>query len=252
MRVLIKVTQPTIFALLLMGCAHSVEPSEPLQDKTITKLTPNPSSWHDGSKGGDYGIGEGWSIELLPAEYETVFDVVTLGHPTASSLISIPAEYEWVKDNRADQSDEPIMVRKLVTTPAEFMTITENIVLQPKSSGYYLTDTTYHSDGSIGTPKTVKLRVIPAEVRQVERRVMKTPARTIERMVPVERRKGYRRVVKNPAKTAERPWDVGPYYKPRKVEAQPWRFLIRKPIGEIVYVFDDFDNLTAFTDSLKQ
>ncbi len=251
MRSFIKVTQPIIFALVLIGCAHSVPATEPVQDKTITKVIPDSIPLHDGSTGGDYGIGEGWSIEILPAEFETVFDVVTLGHPADTSLIHIPAEYEWVRDESAD-TDEPIMVKKLDTIPAEYMTITETIVIEPEQNGYYLTEATYTAYGNIIAPKTVKQKVIPAKVKQEERRVVKTPARTVERMVPVERRKRYRRVVKTPAHAKERRWFVGPYYSPRIVEVQPWRFLIKTPDGSVLYVIDDFDVLTSFVDRFKE
>ena len=251
LRVSIKITQPIIYALLLIGCADSIQSTEPAQDKTITKLTPNSIPWHDGSKGGDYGIGEGWSIEILPAEFETVLDAVTLGHPADTSLIHTPAEYEWIRDESEDLTGEPTMVSELITIPAKYMTITETVVVKPEHTGYYLTDATYTAYGSIITPKTVKQKVIPAEVRQEERRVMKTPERLIHRMVPLERRKGYRRVVKTPSSFNDRPWFIGPYYTPRIVETQPWRFLIKKPNDGIVHVFDDINDLTTFMDSLK-
>lgn len=251
LQIFLKIAQTGIFAFLLIGCAHKVQPIETLQGETLTKLTLNSYTWHDGSTGGDYGIGVGWTIELLPAEYETVFDVVTAGHPKDTSLITIPAEYEWVKDDSANLISDPIMVNKLVTIPAEYMTVTETVVVEPEHTGYYLSDATYNADGTINTPKTVTQRVIPAKVRQEKRRVVKTPARTVEHMVPIERRAGYRRVVKTPASTKERPWFVGPYYLPKKVEAQPWRFLIKKPQDEIVHIFDDFDDLTTFVHTLK-
>lgn len=251
LRVLIKITQPTICALLLMGCAHSVEPSEPLQDKIITKVTPDSVLWHDGSKGGDYGIGEGWSIELVPAEYETVFDVITVSSPTGSELITIPAEYEWIRDDSADLSGDPIMVPKLVTIPAEYMTVTETIVVKPQQTSYYLTDAIYTPDGSIKSPKTVKPRFIPAVVRHEERQVINVPERTVERVIPLERRKGYRRVVKTPARVTSKPFYLGPYYSRRFQEAQPWRFLIKNPKGSAVHLFDDFETLATFVDDLK-
>jgi len=222
-----KIAQSTVCALLLMGCSHTGQPKEAHQVKTNIAQTPDNALWHDGSRGGAYGIGKDWSIELLPPEYETIFDVVTLGHPRDNSLITIPAEYEWVKDNSAD--GEPEMALKLVVIPAEYMTVTDTIIVEPESTEYYLSDASYNTDGSINTPKTVKLRSVPAVTRERERQVVKTPARTVERMVPLETRKGFRQVVKTPSSTRERPWFVGPLYMPKVVEAQPWRFLIKHP-----------------------
>jgi len=248
-----KIAQSTVCALLLMGCAHTGQPKEAHQVKTNSPQTPDTALWHDGSRGGAYGIGIGWSIELLAADYETVLDQFTVGSPTGGiELISIPAEYEWIKDDNEDLSGEPIMTSQLVTIPAEYMTVKETIVVKPENTDYYLTDATYNTDGSIKTPKIVKPRHRPAETRQEERRVVKVPKRTVERMLPLERRKGFRRVVKTPASTMEdTSLFFGPYYMPKVVEAQPWRFLIKHPTGGIVHVFDDFDNLTAFVEGLK-
>jgi hypothetical protein len=230
-----------------------VAPEEPLQDKRIITQPSILNLWHDGSKGGTYGIGEGWSIELLPADYVTVLGEITVSPPAGGiELISIPAEYEWIKDHNEDLTGEPIMTHQLVTIPAEYETMTETVVVKPENTDYYLTDATYNTDGSINTPKIVKARHRPAETRQEERRVVKVPKRTVERMVPLERRRGYRRVVKIPARTMEdTSYFFGPLYEYRTVKAQPWRFLIKRPSGVIVHVFDSFEDLTAFIDSLN-
>jgi len=253
MTVFTKISQLMVFALSLTGCAHTVDRKAPVKEITVVKQALKPTHWHDGSKGGKYGIGDGWSIEILPAEYETIFEVGTLGHPRESRLISIPAEYMWIKDESVDTNKDPIMVSQLVTLPAQYMTVTEDIVVKPASKEYYFTDVKYNTDGSVNTPKTVKLRTNPAVIKQKNRRVVKVPARTVERMLPldIEKRNGYRRVVKTPARNVERPWFVGPYYLPKVVESQPWRFLIRKPNDGIVHVFDNFEHLTAFIDSLN-
>ena len=239
----------TVFTLFLMGCTHTGQPQEAHQVKANSTQMPDLALWHDGFAGGDYGIGEGWSIEILQAEYETVLDTVIYGHPTDTSLIKIPAEYEWVKDDSAN--GEPETVLKLVTIPAEYMTVTQTIFVKPESIEYYLSDASYNADGSIHTPKIVNLRSVPEVTRQEERQVLKTPEHTEERMVPIETRKGFRRVVKKPVSFKERPWIVGPFYSPRLAESQPWRFLIKNPSGDIADVFYDFEALTAFVDSLE-
>lgn len=252
-QIIIKLALPTVYTLLLVGCAHGVEPIDPSQEQINIIESQVPALWHDGSIGGVFGIGEGWSIELLPVEFETVTESFTTNPPAGGiELIAIPAEYEWVEDNSEDLSRDPIMVSKLVTLPAEYETVIETIIVKPEHTTYYLTEAKYSADGSIKTPRTVKQQHMPATTRQEERRVVKLPERTVERIVPLERRKGYRRIVKTPARTMEdTSLFFGPYYTTRVAEAQPWRFLIKRPNGGIVHVFDDYEDLSTFIDSLK-
>jgi len=248
-----KIGQQTIFALLLIGCTHNVAPVEVLAIDPINTQTPNPYFWHDGSTGGEYGIGDGWSIELLPADYGTELQGFTVGPPAAGNpFIPIPAEYEWVKDDTEDLSGDPIMVEKLITVPAEYMTVTETIVVRPAATEYYLSEADYNADGGLNTPITVKRRNMPTQTKQVERQVVKRPERTEWRTVPLERRKGYRRVLKTAAGyTEDTSAYHGPYYLPKVIETNPWRFLIKKPNAGIVHVFDKYEDLTAFIDSFK-
>lgn len=252
MRILIKIGQQTIFALLLVGCAHNVVPSEPSQDETISPETLDPHRWHDGSNGGEYGIGEGWKIEILPAEYETILESFMTNPPAGGiELIVIPAEYEWVKDDNEDLTGEPVMVEKLVTIPIEYEWVEQTLVTKPAGIEYYLTEATYNTDGSLSTPRLVKPESIPAKTQRKDMRVVKTPERKTWQTVPLERRLGYRLVLKTPARTEEdTSLFFGPYYQPRIAVAQPWRFLIRKPNDGIVHVFDNYEDLTAFVDSL--
>lgn len=251
MKILFKIILLTIFSRPLTGCVHGALPPQPLQEKEISKLTTDLTALHDGSKGGDYGIGVGWSVKLLPAEYETVVETFTLSHPPYSNLISIPAEYEWRKDDSIDQTGETIILSELITAPAEYMTVTETVVIEPERTEYYLTEASFNSDGSIKTPRTVKSEVIPAVTKQQEQQVVKTPERFVERKVSIEGRKGYRYVVKTPARTLEKPWLGKSYSTQRRVETQPWRFLIKTPDNLTLHVFDDFDNFNTFLEHLK-
>jgi len=179
LRIFIKLAQPTLFALALMGCAHSVEPKAPNQTKIVITQKFESALWHDGTIGGIYGIGEGWSIEILRPEYE------------------------WVEDESEDLSGDPVMISTLITLPAEYEAVTDTITVEREKTEYYLTKAIYNSDGTIKTAKIVKPRIIPAVTKEETRQVVIVPERTVERTVPLERRKGYRRVVKLPDRTME-------------------------------------------------
>lgn len=210
-----------------------------------------PYSWHDGSEGGVYGIGEGWSIDLLPAKYENITETLKVGDPISPPLKTIPPEYEWIKEDSEDLNGEAVMTLTFVTLPAEYETVTETVIVEAAKTKYYLSDTIYNSEGRVVTPRRVKRWLIPAVTEERERRVVKTPERTVERIIPLDKRKGYRRVVKTPARTVEVKLPSISRTITSKVEAQPWRFIIKNPDGQIAHSFDDFEALTAFTDSLK-
>jgi len=250
LRTFIKIGQQTIFALLLMGCTHIVVPVEaPAVDPTNTQ-TSNSYFWHDGSTGGEYGIGEGWTIELLPAEYETVIEDITPGSPIAGELPVINPEYEWVKDDYEDGSGDPMESFEFITIPAEFMTVTETVLVNPEKTEYYLTEAVSNSDGSIAGPRSVRSRQVPAVTREMERKVVKTPKRFVERKVFIDRRKGFRLVVKPGRQLNENSSSIK-VLELRRIKAQPWRFIIKHPKGYIAHVFDDFDAFKNFVDNLK-
>jgi len=205
--------------------------------------------WHDGTKGGIYGIGEGWSIEILRPEYEWVTET-TVVHESRP-LISVPAEYEWVEDESEDLSGDPVMISTLITLPAEYEAVTDTITVEREKTEYYLTKAIYNSDGTIKTAKIVKPRIIPAVTKEETRQVVIVPERTVERTVPLERRKGYRRVVKLPARTMEDTTPFPTQTKSRKIQIRPWRFVIKNPDKQTAYIFDDFGDFTVFMDSLK-
>jgi len=251
-----RILLPTIYSLLLMGCAHASAPQEPHEGKTSSVQSPvissqNLTPWHDGSNGGNFGIGEGWSIELLPADYETIVQELTPGTPIAMPLNVFAYEYEWVKDDGETGDGYPYETKEIITIPAEYMIVTETVLVEPKETEYYLTVATYNPEGSIAETRMVKPRQVRAVTKKVELQVVKTPKRFEERQVYVERRKGYRLDVRQGRQLNEViDYDIK-IIELKRVEAQPWRFLIKHPKGYIAHVFDDFDDLTAFVDGLQ-
>ena len=244
MRKFINIIANFTLTTFLLACAHQPESAR------IVKSTTS-YDWHDGSKGGTYGIGEGWSVEILPPTNETVTETVKF-HNENLGLVTVPAQYEWIRDDSEDLSGEPVIVSTLVTLPAEYKTVIDTYIVEKAKTEYSLSEAVYNSKGVIVTPRQVKQRVIPAVKEQRERRVLKTPERTVERMIPVERRKGYRYVVKIPASTIENPApSTEEKTETRRVMSQPWTFIIKNPDGKRAHSFDDFDDLTVFTDSLK-
>jgi len=119
----------------------------------------------------------------IPAVYETVQEAVTV-QEASTELVTIPPVWETVTETIVVQDAST----ELVTVPAEYQTVTETIVIQPQSVTY--------SGG--------REHVIPAVTKQVNRRVVKTPARTVERVVPAVTQQIQKRVIKTPASTQER------------------------------------------------
>lgn len=207
--------------------------------------------WHDGTKGGLYGIGDDWSIELSAAQYGYETQTYLTGeHHHHQAFKIIPAEYEWVKDDTEDLNGEIETV--LVSIPAEYMTVTETIASELAKTEYYFQDAKYDSNGSILKPKTIGFRKIPAVTKEVTRRVVKSPSKTEERLVPLERKRGFKRIVKTPYKVVAVAGAVTQYPSINvPIQIQPWKFIIKSPNGQIVHSFEDFKDLTIFIDSLK-
>ena len=250
-QVLIVAAQPIYGFLLLTACTHNTTYSEFLQETSpAAQSSSTTTTWHDGSKGGIYGIGEGWSIELSPAEYETITETIII-HDAPRVPLFTPAELEWVRDDTVEQSKAPILTTTLVTIPAEYETIEETVIVEPQKTEYFLTEATQGSNGEILKPRLVQHRFIPAETKQVERVVVKTPEHVIEKIEEVEQRKGYRQIVKTPAKLIEDTSPAKPKTYTGVVEKTPWQFTIKTPNGQIAHIFDDYNALKTFTDSLN-
>ena len=145
--------------------------------------------------------------------------------PRAESYISIPAVYETYSEAVVVQEAST----ELITVPATWETVTETIVIQPQSIEYVTIPPTYEtvietvvvqegrfnngirippvtknvSRRVIKTPASTVEKIVPAVTRQIQKRVVKTPARTQERVVPSVTKMETRRRVKTPARTLE-------------------------------------------------
>jgi len=96
-------------------------------------------------------------------------------------LETIPAEYETVSETVVVQGASV----EYVQLPPSYETVQETIVLQPE---YVAAD---------GTK-------VPAITEEYSRRVVKTPASTVERTIPAVTKQVTRRVVKTPSRTVEK------------------------------------------------
>ena len=91
-------------------------------------------------------------------------------------------------------------------------------------------------------------------MKNISRRVIKVPARSEERVipnVPLVRRDGYVRIVITPAITKPRNVPDVTRTVTRKRMKHPQRFAIKRPNGEIAHVFNKYEDLQAFVDSLN-
>jgi len=252
LQIFIGLAQLAVCALLLLGCSESVELREPLQEKNSVTQSQSPTFWHDGSIGGAYGIGEGWALEILPPKYETFTEYVVVQE--GNELVTIPATFEWVKETSEILKTNAKQVVEIVTIPAKYETVTAPEEVKPAQTEYYLAEPVYDSTGTLKSPGAIKGRHVPAVMKNVTRRVIKVPARSEERVipnVPLVRRDGYVRIVKTPAITKPRNVpDVTKTVTRRRVKHSQ-RLIVRHPNGEIAHIFDKYENLTAFVDSLN-
>lgn len=236
-----------ILTLLLLGCKQNDEPKDALQDKIRAYQSQSSAFIHDGSTGGAYGIGQLWSLKILPHTYETYTENIAIQE--SSEEISLSAKYEWVKEGSKALETYPKVETKFVVIPAQYETVTERIEVKPARVEYYITEPIYNPNGTLKIAGTVKSRNIQAEKKRVSRRVVKSPARVEER--PVARRNGYVRILKKPATIKSRniPAVVKTITKSRV--RHPQRLVILRPDGEIAHIFDTIEDFTAFTDNLK-
>ena len=142
----------------------------------------------------------------IPPVYETVTEPVVI-QEASTELVTIPATYETVSETFVVQEAST----ELVTIPATYETVTETVVVQPQSVTYgpggqqqvIPAVTKQVNRRVVKTPARVTERVIPAVTQQIQRRVVKTPASTQEKVVPAVIKMETRRVIKTPASTIE-------------------------------------------------
>jgi len=189
------------------------------------------------------------SVEYVkvPPTYETVKEMVVV-QEASTELVTTPAEYEWVDGEIEGSTVE------YVRTPAEFETVSESVVVQPAAVEYVSLPPAWEtvketilvqpefvaSDGTvvpavteeisrrvIKTPASTVERSIPEVTKQVTRRVVKTPSKTIEKIVPFEIKDGKTRVVSKPASVQERVIPAVPKEVTRRVIKTPARTVER-------------------------
>ena len=234
----------SVVVAISLGCATS----DVLQSTENQVQDPLTYAWHDGSIGGAYGIGEGWSIELLPAEYGTVTETI-IKHPPVE-LVVVPAEFGWVKDDRVGFDNTPQFYTELVTIPPTFETVVQTTVLEPEKMDYHIVAPKYAADGTIETAALFVEHIIPAIISQKEIEVIKTPESVEERVVPP--REGYMRVVMKPASVKEGNPQPQHFTVTKPITVKPWTFKILNSDGMVAHSFDSFDQLTDFLESLSK
>lgn len=252
MRIFIRLAELALCPLIMMGPTQSVVAQEP----TILQKDPSRvsdfTSWHDGSIGGAYGIGAGWSLEILPPTYEKFEEKLVFqeGH----ELITIPPTFEWVKEDSETFKTHQRTVTEIITFPATYESITAPEEVKPARTEYSLGAPVYDSTGTLETSGAIKAHNVPAVMKNISRRVIKVPARSEERVipnVPLVRRDGYVRIVKTPAITKPRDVPVVVKTVTRKRVKHPQSFAVKSPNGEVAHIFRKFEDLTAFVDSLN-
>lgn len=202
--------------------------------------------WHDGSKGGVYGIGAGWSIELLPAQYGP--KTITYTNGEYKDLILIPAEYEWVKEDVSNAGASPEMETVYLMLPAEYGTIKETMLTEEAKVEYYFHEVDFNSEGDVLRRKYILPRKIPEVFGNVTRQAIMKPMSFVERRFPLKRNEGLKRVVKTPAKIIYGD-SIGITHTFSGV-VQPWRFNIKNPDGKVVHSFDNYKDFKVFERSL--
>ncbi len=126
-----------------------------------------------------------------------------VSQPRYANSISIPPEFETVTETVVVQEAST----ELVTVPSTFENVTETVVVQPQSVEYVTIPATYRT-----VTETIIVQegyeyngqTIPPVTKNIQRRVIDTPARTVEKNIPAVTKQVTRRVVKTPASTQER------------------------------------------------
>jgi len=237
-----------VLSNFLVGCLHQSSFQAIPQAKTAYP-------WHDGSNGGLYGIGEGWSIDASASEFYTVTETTTIGGSGhfASVLHTVPPVYGWVEDTSiVGPQEEPEMELVFISMPATYEKVMETRVIEPATIEYDLIPPVFYADKSLKTPAKFEKRYKKAVTRQIETLANYTPGgKVVERLMPIEFREGYRRVIIEPAKVRSVDETPEPIVRTRRVLNTPATLNIYNPEGDLVFTFDSFENFQTFTKSLK-
>ena len=234
-----KIFLPSILMLLCSACTHASQ--KHLTSAQEIKSSENLQSyaWHDGSTGGAYGIGEGWSFEILPAEYKDVIETIHYGPST--SLDIIPAEYEWVKGTITG----PNVVRspriKLHIIPGAFETVSETYIAKPTKPPFSLIPPEYNSEGDLVRKALIAEHEFVTQTATRKVRVLSFPERVSEELVSFEPREGYTLLEIKPAEVRNLPRPQQSITVTNWEEVRPMEVVIRNPNGDTVHNFNSVD-----------
>ena len=234
-----KIFLPSILMLLCSACTHASQ--KHLTSAQEIKSSENLQSyaWHDGSTGGAYGIGEGWSFEILPAEYKDVIETIHYGPST--SLDIIPAEYEWVKGTITG----PNVVRspriELHIIPGVFETVSETYIAKPTKPPFSLIPPEYNSEGDLVRKALIAEHEFVTQTATRKVRVLSFPERVSEELVSFEPREGYTLLEIKPAEVRNLPRPQQSITVTNWEEVRPMEVVIRNPNGDTVHNFNSVD-----------
>lgn len=161
-------------------------------------------------------------LEVTPPVYETVTEQV-IDQPAYVKKTTIPPVYETVTErvkiseetnrwekgkkdpNCLSANPDDCRVMCLVTVPAQYKTITKQVVKTPARVVEEQVPATYKTltKQVVKVPAQTKEIEVPAEYQTVTKRVLKAPATTKEEAIPAEYRTVTKRVESKPAQTIE-------------------------------------------------
>lgn len=229
-----------IFALLVSTCTHSSQERQVSVQEIKLSETLQSYAWHDGSTGGAYGIGEGWSFEILDAEYKDVVETRFFTPP--KKLVIIPAEYEWVMGTVIGPNViESPRIELLVTPPGPLETIGETYVKKPTTPKYSLVPPEYSSNGKLVRKAAILVNEYVTQTAIREHRLLTRPERIRERTINFEPREGYTLLEIKPAEIKKIPRPQQSITVPNWEEVQPMRAVIKNPSGDMVHTFNSVD-----------
>lgn len=137
----------------------------------------------------------------VPPVFETYTEAVTV-QEASTELVTIPPTYETVTETVVVQNASA----EFVTIPATYKTVVETFVVQPayEYNGQKVPAVTKQiTRRVVDVPARTVEKAVPAVTKQVSRRVIKTPASTRERIIPAVTKMETRRRIKTPARTIE-------------------------------------------------
>jgi len=232
LRSLAEIALSSILVLLVSACTHSSQkPLTSAQEKNSSVTLP-PYAWHDGSTGGAYGIGEGWSFEFLPAEYRDVVETIHFGPKTKLDII--PAEYEWVKGTVTGPNVVTSPRIELGIIPGAYETVGETYMTKPTKPRYSVLPPEYNTDGDLVNKAVFVAHEHVSYAATRSFRVLSFPERISERLISFESREGYTLLEISAAEVREIPRPQQSREVTNWEEIHPMQVDIKNPDGDVV------------------